>query len=42
MTISNPSNFELQAERGLVSMLERKYQEATKEADAAQLKAEKA
>ena len=33
---------ELQAERSLVQMLEKKYQEATEESDAAQIRCEKA
>ena len=39
---SQISSVELQAERSLVQMLEKKYQEAMQESDAAQLKCEKA
>jgi hypothetical protein len=36
------ANVELQAERGLVQMLEKKYQEAVTESDAADLRSQKA
>lgn len=36
------SNVELQAERNLTQMLEKKYQDAMKESDAAQIRCEKA